>query len=211
MFPADTSQYRGNEKWLAAASAAVSKCSDDKDISLDLIVETLLTIAIRQCENSDLKGAAETLSRIDGQWISETPQHQLLAIDVMRLAGQTEQALQLATKLYEQRRLTQLRFGDLLRDKKKVDGLDAAMQLFSELTDLSMDQDLLEAAAEIAEKDQASLELVTEIQAAQAKAKSEYEVRRLAAKKRSETMKRWQQEDSKKLKAKKAASTNASP
>lgn len=191
MFPADTSQYQDNAEWLAAAVATATECKENEGTSSEIIVETLLTIAMRQCENDDTKAAAETLSSIDQQWLADAPQHELLAIDVMRLAGKTEQALELASKIHAQRRLTHLRFGDLLRDKNEVDGLADAAKLLGELTELSMDKDLLAAAGEIAVDDKALLKQVTELEAAQKKAEKQYNSRRSAAEKRAETMRQW--------------------
>ena len=151
-----------------------------------------MAIALRQCESDNTKAAAETLSKIDQQWLTESSQHQRLAIDVMRLAGQTERALDLAMKMHAQHRLTHLRFGDLLRDKNSVDGLAAAVELFDELIELSMDKDLLAPAAEIATDDQALLERVEELQADYDTAKKEYDTRLAAAKEREKTMRQWQ-------------------
>ena len=192
MFPKDTSNYEDNEKWLVAAATTAAECQKNATEKSDTIVWTLLAIALRQCESDNTTAAVETLANIDQQWLTESSQHQQLAIDVMRLAGQTERALDLAMKRYAQHRLTHLRFGDLLRDKNAVDGLAAAVELFDELIELSMDKDLLAAATEIAADDQALLERVEELQADYDKAKKEYETRQAAAKERAKTMRQWQ-------------------
>ena len=192
MFPKDNSNYKDAEKWLATAAKTAAECQKNETKNTDTIVWTLLAIALRQCESDNTKAAAETLSKIDQQWLTESSQHQRLAIDVMRLAGQTERALDLAMKMHAQHRLTHLRFGDLLRDKNSVDGLAAAVELFDELIELSMDKDLLAAAAEIATDDQALLERVEELQADYDTAKKEYDTRLAAAKEREKTMRQWQ-------------------
>ena len=91
----------------------------------------------------------------------------------MRLAGQAERALGLEMQLYAQGRLTHLRFGDLLRDMHKVNGPARAAELLDELAELSMDKDLLAAAAEIAANDESLRERAEELQAAQDKAEKE--------------------------------------
>lgn len=191
MFPADTSLYQDNEDWLASAVATATECYEDEGTNSEIIVETLLTIAMRQCEYDDKKSAVATLSSINPKWLTEAPQHELLALDVMRLAGKTKQARDLATKLHSERRLTHLRFGDLLRDENKVNGPDATAKLLSELTELSMDKDMLAAAGEIAADDKTLFKQVKELEAAQEKAEKEYNSRRSAAEKRAKTMRQW--------------------
>ena len=197
MFPSDMSQYPDSDKWLATAAATAIQCKQDEGASSAVTVETLLTIAFRQCENDDKEGAVETLASIKGEWLTEAKQHELLAIDVMRLAGQAEQAHELASEMHTQRRLTHRRFGDLLRDTNKADGLDAATQLFSELAELSLNKDLLAAAGEIAAEadDQALLKQVEELQTARDGAVKEYKLRRSAALQRAMTIQKWRLED----------------
>ena len=173
MFPKDMSQFDDAKKWLADAAAATAGIENAAQESSDIIVKTLLIIAIRQHQIDNAGGAITTLDMIEPQSLADAPRYHLLAIDAMRLAGQTERALGLEMQLYAQGRLTHLRFGDLLRDMHKVNGPARAAELLDELAELSMDKDLLAAAAEIAANDESLRERAEELQAAQDKAEKE--------------------------------------
>ncbi len=148
MFPPAADGYADYDQWLRDAAQRVSDIADDANP--EIIAETLLTIALRQCQHDDRNEAANTLSLVTDDMMADAKQHELLAIDVMRLAGRTEQAVKLQTRLHDDKRLSHLRFGDLLRDTAAISGQQAAAELLEELVQQSMDEDLIQAASEIA-------------------------------------------------------------
>jgi tetratricopeptide (TPR) repeat protein len=193
MFPAAADGYADYDQWLRAAAQTAITVADDAQP--EIIVETLLTIALRQCQRDHHNEAADTLSLLTDDMIAGAKQHQSLAIDVMRLAGSTDQALQLQTKLHDQKRLSHLRFGDLLRDTAAIKGQAAAAELLEELVARSMDEDLILAASEIAVGNDALIGRAEQLRSQFETAQSEYKSRLEAARQRAETRKQWSAED----------------
>ena len=195
MFPADTTGYQDNTKWLQAAAEQVAQSYQEDDCEADIVLETLLTIAIRQLEADDMAAAKKTLSKVSDGLLTEAKKHESLVIDVMRKAGQTDRALAIQKTLYQQQQLSHLRFDDFLRDTNATDGLAAAAKLLEELVEKSMDEDLLAAATEIAGDDEALAKRASELSGQQKAAQEEYDARRQAAKERAETRKQWIEQD----------------
>jgi Mg-chelatase subunit ChlD len=193
MFPAVGDDYADYDQWLRAAAETAISVADEAQP--EIIVETLLTIALRQCQRDQHSEAADTLSLLTDDMIADAKQHQSLAIDVMRLAGSTDQALQLQTKLHDQKRLSHLRFGDLLRDTAAINGQAAAAELLEELVGLSMDEDLISAASEIAVGNDNLIDRAKQLRSQLETAESEYKSRREAAQQRAETRKQWAADD----------------
>ncbi|MEM8669028.1 MAG: VWA domain-containing protein [Planctomycetota bacterium] len=199
MFPESDEGFVDYDNWLATAAQAVS--SNAAELKPEIVAETLLTIAIRQCERDNQTAATETLKWITPEAIAEAKNLELLAIDVARLAGSHDQALELQRKLYQEKRLTHLRFGDLLRDTASVEGTSAASELLEELVNQSMDVDLLAAADEIAGDDESLKKRVGELRANVESAQSDYDARVAAAKERTEMRREWQKQRQKWQKA----------
>ena len=191
MFPADATGYQDNTKWLQAAAEQVAQSYQEGNCEADIVLETLLTIAIRQLEADDKAAAKKTLSKVSDGLLTEAKKHESLVIDVMRKAGQADRALAIQKTLYQQQQLSHLRFGDFLRDTNATDGLAAAAKLLEELVEKSMDEDLLAAAIEIAGDDEALAKRASELSDQQKAAQEEYDARRQAAKERAETQKQW--------------------
>jgi hypothetical protein len=193
MFPAEPEDYADYAAWLSEAADATNQCAVDSES--EIIVETLLTIALRQCQRENVDAARKTLAFITDKMLSEAEQYELLAIDVMRLAGADARALQLERTMYEEQRLSHLRFGDLLRDTVAVEGREAGAKILDELVERSMDQDLIAAAEKIAEGNDALVQRAKQLRSQFDAAKVEYESRIEAAKQRAETRRQWRAEE----------------
>jgi hypothetical protein len=193
IFPETASDYVDYDAWLREAAEAARQVAEET--KPEILVETLLTIAFRQCQRGKMDEATETASWITDEMMAEAGQHELLAIDVMRLAGLSDRSLQLQTKLYDQQRLSHLRFGDLLRDTAAVKGNLAASRLLDELVEQTMDQDLIRAAEEIAEGDPQLVDRAQQLRSQWQAAKNEYESRIEAAQQRAESRKQWREDD----------------
>lgn len=193
MFPAEPEDYADYAGWLSEAADATNQCAVDS--KSEIIVETLLTIALRQCQRENVDAARKTLAFITDKMLSEAEQYELLAIDVMRLAGVDDRALQLERMMYEEQRLSHVRFGDLLRDTVAVEGQEAGAKVLDELVERSMDQDLIAAAEKIAEGSDALVQRSKQLRSQFNAAKVEYESRIEAAKQRMETRRQWRVEE----------------
>ncbi len=182
-------------QWLAEAAGAVTNAAADPDSKPEILLESFLTIAYRQCQLGEVDAASETLDRIDETWIDQSRRFESLVIDVYRLAKRFDLSLALQQRLHAERRLSHLRYGDLLRDTATVDGGEAAAKLLDELVKWSMDKDLIAAAAEIDFDDEAFAERVEVLQAEYDSADRKYKARQEAAKQRAATRQEWKKAD----------------
>ena len=197
MFPkldADASEEAkaAHASWLTTAAKTIAEL---KEIDAKVIAESLLTIAIRQCELDDKEAAKSTLDNISSEMLESAPGLELLAIDVFRTAGDTARALEMEQTLFDQNRLTHLRFGDLLRDTASEHGTETAAARFDELVKWSADADLLKAAQELSADNENWNERVMKVVAENEAAESEYSDRQEASKLRAEKRKQWAEID----------------
>ncbi len=191
VFPEDASRFGDYRAWLAAAAARNAQLIAEQTVEPQIAVELQSTIAHRQCQQDQRSAAAESLACVTKDLLSRARKHELLVIDVMREANRIDWALQIETWLHQREQLSHLRFGDLLRDTREIEGPAKAVQLADELLALSLDQDLVAAATDIATGDpdfeQRLSSLVERLQAAEA----EFARRTEAAAVRKKTRQQW--------------------
>ncbi len=192
LFPEQVEDYADYEAWLREASDTIGRLAGEAEP--EILVETWLTIALRQCQQDRIEDARQTLSRITDEMMAKAGQHESLAIDILRLAGMTDQAFRVQQRLYEEQRLSHLRFGDLLRDAVAVEGQAAAGPWLDRLTEQTMDEDLIRAAEEIAMGDEELAKRAKQLRSEWQTAQQEYDQRVEAARKRAETRRQWQAE-----------------
>ncbi|MEO2017912.1 MAG: VWA domain-containing protein [Fuerstiella sp.] len=193
MFPEQNDGYVDYDAWLKQAAKATGDVVGDA--KPEIAVETLLTIALRQVQRNSPADAKQTLSYVTDDMLTVAGKHQLLAIDVLRLAGGHEQSLLLQSRMYEEKQLSHLRFGDLLRDTAKVEGQPAAAVLLETLVTQSMDEDLIAAAIDVSQGNKTFTERSTQLQAERKKADDEYNSRVEAARQRTKARRQWKSED----------------
>lgn len=209
MFPEDKEGFEDYSAWLKLAGKTTS--GQAENATVDFVTEVLLTISYRQCQQGETSAAQETLSLLPEAAFAESQLHELLAIDVFRLAEQPERALSLEKRAYEGKRLSHLRFGDLLRDTYAVEGADSAASILENLSKLSLDEDLLAAAKEIGEGEEAISKLSEALASSVESAKSEREARQNAAKDRAAERAKWKKELAELAGANVKPATNSQP
>lgn len=171
------SQYLDYRAWLKTATRIAATHVNDESVDQVFLVEVLLVIALRQCELNEHEDAKATLDHVTFELLKEAIKHQSLAIDVIRLAGQFEKSLAVQKMIMDDGKLSHVRFGDYLRDAAAVRGQEHASKLFDELIALSMDEDLLDTAEEVAAGDDAFVAKVEERRREKKAAVEEHEKR----------------------------------
>ncbi|MFK7819975.1 MAG: hypothetical protein AB8G99_14730 [Planctomycetaceae bacterium] len=194
MFPANPERHTDYAGWLKVASATIHELIAE-GASRPLATEMLLVIAHRQCQLQQQAAARLTLQPVADN-VAKDKRLLLLAIDVFRESGLVKEALELQTHQYDAGTLSYVRFGDLLTDVASIQGKSAAAELFAELSDRCLDEDLLNAAGGIA--DAATL---NQIRQAAVDAKAEFEARKKAASSRRSKRAKWSREDAEQRKA----------
>ena len=157
----------------------------------ELAVELLLVIAVRQAEQDAASAAAVTLAALDELVMGKAKKHELLLLDVLRLAKQYDAALNLERSLYKRDELDSVRFGDLLRDTARVDGEAEALTLLDQLLEKSLDDDLLGAAIELQSDNLPLNDRIDQLRTQNQAAAAEYKERSAAAGKRDKIRNQW--------------------
>ena len=178
-------------QWLEQAADALRSLISESDVDRNIIVECLLIVALRQCETSRHNNAIETLALLSEDMLKEAKQHESLAIEVLRLAGATKQAWELESQIHRESRLSHVRFGDYLRDTARVRDSEETRELFLELIEQSMDEDLMDAARDVAGDDEEFLAQIAQAQKELTTAEKEYEERVAAAQDRKNQRQEW--------------------
>ncbi len=205
MFPKDAKRFANYNEWLTIASAEIAKLFREGVLKRSQAVEMQLIVAHRQVTNGNTAGAGKTLASVQ-EGLGKDKSLRLLAIDVLREAGMTPQALKLQRQLFDAGTLSYVRYGDLLADTGATDGKLAASSLFETLTQRSLDDSLLASADGLVEVDR-----LAALKSAAASAREEYDARKKAAATRAQERSAWRKADAEKRKAaaKKAAAEKA--
>ncbi|MDP6442493.1 MAG: hypothetical protein QF805_01760 [Pirellulaceae bacterium] len=206
LFPADTDSFADAAAWLAAASGVITELLDGEQIAASVAVPMQLRVAMRQNDLGLAEQASETLASVDTHLAGQSGLR-LLAIDLLRQAERFETALTLESTLYESGQLNYVRLGDLLRDTSRVHGRDAAMKLLDQLLKVSVDEDLLAAAKEVAASDETRAAQIETIRAEATVAANEREERQTAARERQQTRAKWQAADRERAKKEQPATS----
>jgi hypothetical protein len=191
MFPRDGTRFGDYSKWLDEASQEAVRMLTDPRFDSELAVELLLVIAVRQAEQDAASAAAVTLAALDELVMGKAKKHELLLIDVLRLAKQYDAALNLERSLYKRDELDSVRFGDLLRDTARVDGEAEALTLLDQLLEKSLDDDLLGAAIELQSDNLPLNDRIDQLRTQNQAAAAEYKERSAAAGKRDKIRNQW--------------------
>lgn len=197
LFPKEPEGYQDYSAWLQTASQTIARLIADESIKFDIAVPAQSLVALRQNELGDPTAAAESLASITPEVAAQAKNYELLAIDVMRAVGLHQEARSLEQSLYDRKRLSHLRFGDLLRDTAAAGDSEATVKLADELLSQSLDEDLMEAAAEFAKEAPEFAKTFETIQKQREEAEAEYQSRREAAAERAKVRKQWKVDDAK--------------
>ena len=193
IFPEKADAYVDYDTWLQHAATVIRGAAEE--LQTEIVVESLLTVAFRQIQRGHKDDATNTLSFVTDKMIAAAEKHQLLAIDVLRLAGISERAFRLQSRMHRKKQLSHLRYGDFLRDTSTVEGQPAAAVLLEELIELSMDEELVAAAIVVSRGNEEFTARALELQAERQKAGDEYSARVAAARDRAATRRQWQTEN----------------
>ena len=202
MFPRDGSKFNDYPAWLSAAALEVAPTVADSALDTRLSLDAVLIIAIRQLQHKDRDAAVSTLAPVSRpaaivELFEESGADQLLAVDVLRWAGQYEPAYRLQSALYQRHKLAHVRYGELLRDTARVKGSSQAVVLLNELLPRTTDDDLLAAALEVGPPDSPRTQMILKLRQRSQAADAEYKARTQAARRRATQRKAWRSAASK--------------
>lgn len=191
LFPSESDRHDDYDQWLKRAAQRNAQLIGSEQIDAGISVPVQALIASLQIERGDRDAAAESLACLTAEVVAESKAYELLAIDVLRQAGLNSVALEIESSLHERKKLSHLRYGDLVRDTAAVVDNPSAMELAEKLFTLSLDQDLMAAAEEIAVEDTPFAERLTRLVEQRQEAEDEYKERVEAAASRKETRASW--------------------
>ena len=166
--------------WLNAAAVAVAEYRGDSDFDQNVVCEALLTIAYHQSAAELIEDVKTTCLMLDDAMLSSAGELRALAVDLMRVGGLPEQVFKVEEMMLQDKTLTHVRFGDFVRDAAAVQGAASGRERFTQLCQLSLDQDLLAAGKELSEGDAGFAKTVVELE--KAKAAAEEALRKRASK-----------------------------
>ena len=196
LFPKETDSFGENlQPWLRGAANEIVKLESAGTIKDKVAQELKLIVAHRMATSGTVSDAAVVLRGIGGSEALSDIKLSELAIDVLREAGLWEEALKLEQKKYRTGGLKPVRYADLLLDTARVAGDAEAQTLAAELLELSLDEELVGAARDIAAGAPKFSEEITQLASAATAAREEYSKRQSEAARRGKIRAAWTRMD----------------